>query len=134
MAPKSSNKNTVKNIDKVDVDLKFDEVDDRTWVNKDKFPQFNDDYNNSQENSSLSDSSEVQFRVKATIRYNLDGEITKEKTGFAFVKMTTVYGGTDGIKLFLKHQIMESVFIDGRIADMKYYQWKSSVCTSIVKM
>ena len=38
MAPKSSNKNTVKNIDKVDVDLTFDEDEDRTWVNKDKFP------------------------------------------------------------------------------------------------
>ncbi len=49
MAPKSSNKNTVKNIDKVDVDLKFDQdaitaTDGtkqvfRTWVNKDKFKQ-----------------------------------------------------------------------------------------------
>ena len=107
MAPKSLNKNTVKNIDKVDVDLKFEEVDDRTWVNKDKFPQFNDDYNNSQENSSLSDSSEVQFRVKATIRHI---DTKKQTPNTAFVGMTTVYGGTDGIKLFLKHQIMQSVY------------------------
>ena len=118
MAPKSSNKNTVKNIDKVDVDLKFDKdaitAEDgtrvvlRTWVNKDKFPEFKDAYDNSQENSSLSDSSEVQFRVKTTIRYyDPHEEIKKEKTAFAFVEMTTVYGGTEGIKLFLKQQIME---------------------------
>ena len=121
MAPKSSNKNTVKNIDKVDVDLKFDKdaitAEDgtrvvlRTWVNKDKFPEFKDAYDNSQENSSLSDSSEVQFRVKTTIRYyDPHEEIKKEKTAFAFVEMTTVYGGTEGIKLFLKQQIMESVY------------------------
>ena len=83
----------------------------RTWVNKDKFKQFNDDYNNSQENSSLSDSSEVQFRVKTTIRYyDPHEDIKKEKTMTAFVEMTTVYGGTDGIKLFLKQQIMKSVY------------------------
>ena len=48
----------LKNIDQVDVDLKFDEVTIattidgkatklavRTWVDKDKFPEFNNDYN-----------------------------------------------------------------------------------------
>ena len=34
----------------------------------------------------------------------------KEKPMTAFVEMTTVYGGTDGIKLYLKQQIMESVY------------------------
>ena len=33
----------------------------------------------------------------------------KETTKTAFVEMTTVYGGTDGAKLFLKTQTMESV-------------------------
>ncbi len=106
----SSNKNTVKNIDKVDVDLKFDDDEDRTWVNKDKFPEFNDAYNNSQENSSLSDSSEVQFKVKTTVQFVSDNGTKKQTTKTAFVDMTTVYGGTDDIKLYLKQQIMESVY------------------------
>ena len=58
MAPKSSNTNTIKNVDNVNVDLKFDKdtiattIDGkatklavRTWVDKDKFPEFNNDYN-----------------------------------------------------------------------------------------
>ena len=70
----------LKNIDQVDVDLKFDEVTIattidgketklvvRTWIDKDRSPEFRNDYNDSQENSSLSNSSEVQFRVKATL-------------------------------------------------------------------
>ena len=85
MAPKSSNKNTVKNIHKVDVDFEFDEYADRTFVNKDKFPQFSDDYNNSQENSSLSDSSEVQFRVKTTVQLVSDNGTKKQTTKAAFV-------------------------------------------------
>ena len=80
MAPKSSNKNIVKHIDKVDVDLKFDEdtiattIDGketklvvRTWVDKDRFPEFHNDYNYTQEKSSLSNSSEVQFTIKTTL-------------------------------------------------------------------
>ena len=53
MAPKSSNNIIVKNIDKVDVDLKFedDPGNNRAWVDKDRFPEFHNDYNDSQENS-----------------------------------------------------------------------------------
>ena len=70
MAPKPSNKHTAKNIDKVDVGLKFKDGpgNNRTWVDKGRFPEFHYDYNDSQENSSLTQSSEVQFRVKTTIR------------------------------------------------------------------
>ena len=101
MAPKSSNKNTVKNIDNVDVDLKFedDPGNNRTWVDKGGFQEFHYDYNDSQENSSLTQSSEVQFRVKTTIR---DTDTKQQTTKTAFVKMTTAYGGNEGIKLFLK--------------------------------
>ena len=34
----------------------------------------------------------------------------KGKNKITFTAMTTVYGGTDGVKLFLKNQIMESVY------------------------
>ena len=54
MAPKSSNKNIAKNINKVDVDLKFedDPENNRTWVDKNRFPEFHYDFNDSQENNS----------------------------------------------------------------------------------
>ena len=71
MAPKSSNKNTVKNIDKVDVDLKFDDDpgNNRTWVDKGRFPEFHNAYEDSQENSSLNNSSQVQFSKNSNPRY-----------------------------------------------------------------
>ena len=61
MASKSSNKNIVKDTDQVDVDLKFEDDTgrNRTWVDKDRFPEFSADYTESQDNSSLSESSKV---------------------------------------------------------------------------
>ena len=62
MSPKTLNKKTKKptNTDTLDVDLKFITVYDdegkkygRTWVDKEKFPQFEYDYQDSQDNSSL---------------------------------------------------------------------------------
>ena len=117
MAPKVQNKNTIKNVDKLYVDLKFyDDAEEgsyRTWVDKYKFPEFYDDYNDSQENSSLTESSEVQFRVKTTIKEIVQVGVhleAKIRSVTAFTDMTTVYGGNEGIKLFLKNQIMESVY------------------------
>ena len=53
----------------------------RTWIDKDRCPKFHNDYNDSQEDSSLSNSSEVQFRVKATLlHYDEHEKIKKEKT------------------------------------------------------
>ena len=115
MAPKSSNGNSITNTDKVDVDLNFvdDEILYRKWVDKDKFPEFHNDYNDSQENSSLTESSEVQFRVKTTIKEIVQVNFRYEakiRSVTAFTDMTTVYGGNEGIKLFLKNQVMESVY------------------------
>ena len=120
MAPKSSNGNSITNADKVDVDLNFvdDEILYRKWVDKDKSPEFHNDYNDSQENSSLTQSSEVQFRVKTTIKEMVKVGVhleSKIRSVTAFTNMTTVYGGNEGIKLFLKNQIMES-----------FYRWEDS--------
>ena len=91
MAHKSPNKNIVKNLDKVYVDLRFDEdtiattiycketkLVVRTWVDKDRFPEFHNDYNDPQEKSSLSNSPEVQFRVKATLLHYDENEKNKK--------------------------------------------------------
>ena len=37
-------------------------------------------------------------------------KLKKENAKIAFTEMTTVYGGTDGVKLFITNQIMESVY------------------------
>ena len=82
-----------------------DENLNRKWVDKDKFPEFHNDYNDSQENSSLTESSEVQFRVKTTIKEMVQVGVhleVKIRSVTAFTDMTTVYGGNAGIKLFLK--------------------------------
>ena len=115
MAPKSPNGNSITNTDKVDVDLNFvdDEILYRKWVDKDKFPEFHNDYNDSQENSSLTESSEVQFRVKTTIKEMVQVGAHLElkiRSVTAFTDMTTVYGGNAGIKLFLKSKIVDSVY------------------------
>ena len=55
-------RNNIKNIDNVNVDLKFVEDTDRTWVYKDNFWEFSNDYEESQENSSLNTSSNVEFK------------------------------------------------------------------------
>ena len=52
-------------------DLKFDydATNDRTWVNKDKFPEFLERHEEIQENSSLSDGSSVQFNIKVKLKH-----------------------------------------------------------------
>ena len=79
----------------------------RTCVDKGRSPEFLNAYEDSQGNGSLNHSSQVQFEIKATIR---DTDTKKQTTKTAFVEMTAVYGGTDGVKLFLESHIMESVY------------------------
>ena len=83
MPPNPSNKNAIKNVDNVDIDLKLHEDENRTWVDKDRFPEFDDGYNDSQENSSLSNSSQVQFRIITTIK---DTDTEEEKQNLHLLK------------------------------------------------
>ena len=92
---KRGNKNKkkiIKNTDIVNVDLKSNAgtiattIDGkeaklvlRTWADKDRFSEFRNEYNDSQENSSLSNSSEVQSRVKATLSHYDENEKIKRK-------------------------------------------------------
>ena len=109
MATKYPNQNTINNIDNVDVSLQFEQDENVTCVYKDDFPEFQNDYDESQEHSSLNKSSRVQFRVKTTNRVP-DDPNKKEITKSAFIHETTVYGGTNGVKLLLNNTIMDSVY------------------------
>ena len=107
MPPKSSNGNTITSTNNINVDLIFVEDADRTWVDKDKIWEFSNDYEDSQENNSLNTSSEVQFRIIMKIK---DIETRDLETRNVFPDTTTVYGGTDGVRLFLQDQVIQSVY------------------------
>jgi hypothetical protein len=57
---KSSNSNS-KTTANIDSQLAFDDHVDRTRVNKDQFREFESDYHDSQDNSSLADPWHVEF-------------------------------------------------------------------------
>ena len=68
MAPKSSNNNNVTSTNRIDVDLNFVEDTDITWGDTDKFWEFSNDYDESQEHNSSNTSSDVQFIIITTIK------------------------------------------------------------------
>ena len=68
MAPKSSNGNTITSTNHINVDFKFVEDADKTWVDQDKFWECSNDYEQYQDNISLSTSSEVQFKIRTTLK------------------------------------------------------------------
>ena len=106
MAPKYPN-NNITSTDSINVDLKFVEDTDRTWVDTNKFDEFHNNYEDSQENSSLNTSSEVQFRIITKIK-DIDTGVLE--TTNVFPDTTTVYGGTYGVKLFLQDQVIQSLY------------------------
>ena len=66
VAPKSSNGNPITSTNNIVVDLKSEQDLDRTLVDRNRFPEFRNEYVEPQENSSLNTSTEVQFRVMTT--------------------------------------------------------------------
>ena len=94
----------------MDVQLKFykKEEEGRTWVNKDTFKEFESEYNNSQDDSSLTNTSNVQFGLHINVMHPIDNNIKTTKK--EWIPLTTVYGGIDGVKLFIKHRNFETVY------------------------
>ncbi len=79
MSDKPSIKNTKTSTNNFDVKLKFyrDQEHGRTWVDKDRFPEFRDEYQKSQDDSSLSDTSDIEFEIHIKM---LSGPDRKEVT------------------------------------------------------
>ena len=108
--PKSSKEKTKKTTDNITAtaDLKFEgDESDRTWINKDKFYEFKQQYDETQDNSSLNDANNIQYNIEVLIR-NITTK--KEDVKKAFPPMQVVYGGLNAIKLFLKNVIIETVY------------------------
>ncbi|MCR9066870.1 MAG: hypothetical protein NXI00_23060 [Cytophagales bacterium] len=95
--------------DNLNVDLDFDDDpnEDRTWVNKDRFGEFESEYQDLQDNSAVSTAVQIEFEMRITVR-NVDKQKTETKNQWQ--PLTTVYGGTHGVKLFIKHYIVGMVY------------------------
>ena len=104
MSSNVKNKNTPTISDTLDVDLKFDKHPDwpGSWVNKDKFFEFEKEYNDTQDNSALNSASDVELAIHITLRYV--SEIPSQRIEHVvkiWISMTTVLGGINGVKLFI---------------------------------
>jgi len=115
MPPKTLNKKTKTptNTDTLDVDLKFDRdaEEDRSWGSKDRFPEFEYDYQDAQDNSALNTTSSVEFEIHINLRkVRTNPSQRTEEVKKILVSMTTILGGTNGVKLFIKKKIMEMIY------------------------
>ena len=99
MPDKSLNNNS-KTSDSINVNLQFDYHPDegRTWVNKDRFGESESDYQGLQDNSAVSTAIQIEFEMRITVR-NVDNQKTVTKSHWQ--PLTTVYGGTHGVQLFI---------------------------------
>ena len=108
MSDKSLDGNS-KNNTIIGVNLEFndDTAQDRTWVDKYRFDEFESAYQQSQDDSSLANTSSVEFEIHIKM---LKIETKLEDIKKIWIPVTTVYGGDNGVKLFIKHKIIEMVY------------------------
>ena len=108
MSFKSSNTNT-NTTNNLNVKLQFDkdEFNQRTWVNKDGFDGFESEYREYQDDGTLANTSSVEFEIHVKM---VKVETKKEETKKIWIPSTTVYGGANGVKLYIKHKIIEMVY------------------------
>ena len=73
--------NKPKNNDNINVDLDFDDDpnEDRTWVHKDRFGEFESEYQDLQDNSAVSTAVQIEFEMRITVR-NVDKQKPRLKT------------------------------------------------------
>ena len=79
---------------------------DRYWVNKDRFWEFQNEYKKLQDEKQNPMTVEMNIVVKLKIL----GKPPKSLSKDAFLPMTTVYGGIQGVKLYLKKKVIDTVY------------------------
>ena len=105
----------------MDIKLKFErsvvKEDDRTWVNKDKFPEFESEYQHSQDDSSLTNTSNVQFGIHINMK-DSKGKKIPQNHGFRLRPCMAVSTASNCLlSIGLLRRCMR-----GRTVIMKYYQ------------
>ena len=96
---------TTKATDTIDVDLKFDYDRQlcRSWVNKGNFYRLNEAYEDSQQH--CEEPLDVEFEKVLSMKHD-EKDVTKK----VWVPLTTVYDGVNGLRLFMKHKVIELVY------------------------
>ena len=104
---KRLNKKTTILTSSLEADLKhdFDKEVGRYWVNKDKFWEFQNEYDELQDGQQ--DPVSVELHIIVEIKEIFQNIITRKD---AFLPTQQVYGGMKGVKLYLKKVIMDSVY------------------------
>ena len=84
----------------------YDVYFDRYWVNRDKFWEFRDEYDELQEREE--NPVNVELHIIAEIKEVYQNNEIKFKD--AFLPQKTVFGGMEGVKLYLKKVVINSVY------------------------
>ena len=88
------------------ISLKHDPNDfDVPQVNRDRFPDFMNDYDALQNKQTNQLAVELQFRIE-TQKQNMTAEISE-----IFLRQETVYGGLQGLNLYIKTQVIKLVYM-----------------------
>ena len=87
------------------VDLKHDFDESRYFVNKNKFWYFQNKYKELQEENK--DPVSVEAHIIVEIRELMTNKIIQKD---AFIPITTVFGGMEGVKLYIKKLVINTVY------------------------
>ena len=99
---KRLNKKTT-TIDSIEADLKhdYDAGEKRYFVNKDKFDEFIDEHNDIQ----ATETNEISVQLNIIVELkNVEMEVYYTKD--IWIPMTTIYGGVNGVKMFIKKRLL----------------------------
>ena len=119
MSNKRINKKT-KTVDSIEADLKhyYDDGDKRYWVDTDKFNEFVKEHNNIQ----ATETNEISVQLNIIVKLkNVDTKEYYEKD--IWIPMTTIYGGVNGVKMFIKKKVIEVVYIYMKAVMQKYNKY-----------
>ena len=105
MSPKRLNKKTT-TIDSIEAELKHDRGEKRYFVNKDRFDEFINEHNDIQ----ATETNEVSVQLNIIVELK-DVEANEYYTKDIWIPMTTIYGGVNGVKMFIKSKIVDIVYV-----------------------
>ena len=79
----------------------YDAGEKRYFVNKDKFDEFIDEHNDTQ--ATQTNEISVQLNIIVELK-NVDTDVYYTKD--IWIPMTTIYGGVNGVKMFIKKRLL----------------------------
>ena len=90
----------------VNIGLKLVKGDDRTWVDDNKFVVLEKRFVEIQKDNK--NPVRVEFELKIRLRKISDGAMHLKEP---WVHMQTIYGGMEGVKAYIQHKVIDSVYM-----------------------